>query len=130
MGFKNPFADFEDSAVEESFGDYAHLEQSEPSFLRDDFDPAEFTQRRSSDDSDKTAAGAAMPNMVSLARVFMWDRLPGGYSMYGDKDGFADIESFVGEKRQCHVPKITKVIWQTQQTPHSRSLKVYEYKRM
>lgn len=99
MTTKSPFATYDDK-VEESFGDLAYLDHPDPSFVREDFDPNDFAERQASNEtteSEKTAV--VVPSLVTLARAYMWDRLPGGYAVYNDKDSSGDIESFDGEKR-------------------------------
>lgn len=98
MAFKNPFAAYDDK-LEESFGDFAYLDHPEPSFVREDFDPNDFKDRRATNETNTSEQTAVVvPSLVTLARAYMWDRLPGGYAFYNDKDSFGDIESFSGEK--------------------------------
>lgn len=97
MVFQNPFASFGHSE-EESFGDFEYLDHPEPSFVREDFDIQQFEQRRASNDTDRTAV--VVPSLVTLARAYMWDRLPGGYSVYDDKQSSADLEACPSEKRE------------------------------
>lgn len=97
--FKNPFASFGDYH-EESFGDFAYLDHADPSFVREDFDLNDFSQRRASNettDTEKTAV--IVPSLVTLARAYMWDRLPGGYSVYTDREASEDVEMYMEEKR-------------------------------
>lgn len=89
MVFKSPFP----SSDANSFGD---LEPSEPSFVHEDLDPSQEQpeHQHSSDQSDQTAV--VVPSLVTLARAYMWDRLPAGYSIYNDQE---DVELFDGEKQ-------------------------------
>jgi hypothetical protein len=103
MEFQNPFASFGQSE-EESFGDFEYLDHAEPSFVREDFDINQFEQRRGSNDTDRTAV--VVPSLVTLARAYMWDRLPGGYSVYDDRQSSADLETYASEKRDWRPLKV------------------------
>lgn len=98
MSFQNPFASF-GHPEEESFGDFEYLDHPEPSFVREDFDIEQFEKRRASNDSDKTATNVVVPTLVTLARAYMWDRLPGDFSVYDDQQSSADLEACPPEKR-------------------------------
>lgn len=106
MEFQNPFASFGHSE-EESFGDFEYLDHAEPSFVREDFDVDQFEQRRGSNDTDRTAV--VVPSLVTLARAYMWDRLPGGYSVYDDRQSSVDLEAYASEKREWRPLNITDV---------------------
>jgi uncharacterized membrane protein YjjP (DUF1212 family) len=98
MSFQNPFASF-GHPEEESFGDFEYLNHPEPSFVREDFDIEQFEKRCGSNDSDKTATNVVIPSLVTLARAYMWDRLPGDFSVYDDQQSSADLEACPPEKR-------------------------------
>jgi len=87
MVFKSPFPS-------SGAGSFADVDPLEPSFVYEDFDPSQPQCRHSSVQFDQTAV--VVPSLVTLARAYMWDRLPTGYSVYNDQE---DIEHFDGEKQ-------------------------------
>lgn len=96
MVFKNPLSSLWTSEDNNSFDDTI---PPEPSFVHEDFEPT-LDDRCSSIQSDDTGKTAVVvPSLVTLARAFMWDHLPAGYSVYGEKESTGDIEVFNGEKR-------------------------------
>lgn len=89
MHLVNPFASLSGHPEEESFGDFPHLEDPEPTLPQDGSDNAD-AARRGSSGSDQTAVDVdengrmVLPNLVTLARVYLADHMPSGYVVYDD----------------------------------------------